>query len=267
MNIFNINKLKNIFQKLSFSILITLFLTFTITTIFPRETLASDVPKWSYGGAYNPTHWSEIDNKFSQCGLGKSQSPIDIENSVKTSDENIEFNYNSTPLEIVNNGRTILVKYEEGSFVKINGQEYQLLQFHFHTPSEHTIKEKAFAMEMHLVHSNTLGQLAVVGVMIEESGNNNSILDTIWENIPQEIETNKVENVTINVKDILPNNHSYYSYSGSLTTPPCSEDVSWNILTEPIELSVDNINKFQNIYQVNARSIQPLNERIIEVHQ
>ncbi|MEM8810070.1 MAG: carbonic anhydrase family protein [Cyanobacteria bacterium P01_G01_bin.38] len=225
----------------------------------------SDMPHWSYGGATNPTQWGRLGHDFALCEVGRDQSPIDIDDVVAGTPAEIVFDYNPVPLQVVNNGHTIQVNYAEGSTVSINGDEYNLLQFHFHTPSEHTTSGQAAAMELHLVHRNAAGELAVVGVMLE-AGVAHPVIDTIWAHIPEEAETKAVEDVTINAADLLPGGVSYYSYAGSLTTPPCSEAVWWNILVEPIQVSEEQIAAFERLYPVNARPVQPTNGRIIELH-
>jgi carbonic anhydrase len=223
-------------------------------------------PHWSYGGEANPTQWGRLGHDFAVCETGKYQSPIDIDNAVVSSPSTIKFNYSSVPLVVVNNGHTIQVNYPEGSTVNINGNEYALLQFHFHTPSEHTEEGRASAMELHLVHRNDAGKLAVVGVMLEK-GNANPAIDTIWGHIPGKEKTNEVKGVKIDAAELLPKSTTYFSYSGSLTTPPCSEEVSWNVMREPIQVSEEQIAAFEAIYQVNARPVQPLNGRTIELHE
>ena len=157
----------------------------------------------------------------------------------------------------------VQVNYDKGSSLTVNGQEYELVQFHFHTPSEHTFNEEAYGMELHLVHQNQEGEYAVVGVFIKE-GEENPLLATIFNNLPSEDGTKSVDDVTINAIDFLPPERSYYNYSGSLTTPPCTEGVSWYVLDTPIEVSEEQMNQFADLYTVNARPIQPLNERQVE---
>ncbi len=235
--------------------------------VFSTQVLAEDkTPHWSYGGAGNPTQWGQLNSEFSLCELGRDQSPININDAVKGSPANIEFNYKPTPLSVVNNGNTIQVNYQPGSTIKINGEEYELLQFHFHTPSEHTINGKASALEMHLVHRNAKKQLAVVGIMMEK-GAANQLIEQIWQHIPTVGKTNIVKSSMINAANLLPNNKTFFSYSGSLTTPPCSESVKWNVLTKPIQVSEEQIEAFQSLYQVNARPVQPVNGRRIEFHE
>ncbi|WGV26601.1 carbonic anhydrase [Halotia branconii] len=247
-----------------------IFLVLAFTLIFsPIPSVPSfaqvKTPDWSYGGAENPTRWGELDNNFALCESGKDQSPINIVDAVQGNPAQIVFNYKPTPLEIVNNGRTVQVNYAPGSSVTINGKQYALLQFHFHTPSEHTIEGNASAMELHLVHRNTAGELSVVGVMMNK-GTANPVIDKIWQHIPSTQKTNTVSGQTINAADLLPKSKAYFSYSGSLTTPPCSESVKWNVLTEPITVSSEEIDTFEKLYQVNARPVQPTNDRKIELH-
>jgi carbonic anhydrase len=223
-------------------------------------------PHWSYGGDTNPTQWGQISPDFAQCDVGRSQSPINITHTVKGKPAEIAFNYQSAPLVVLNNGHTIQVNYAPGSSVTINGEEFALLQFHFHTPSEHTLKGKAAAMELHLVHRNATGQLAVVGVMME-SGAANPLIEQIWQHIPAIGKTNTVKNVSITPAPLLPGSKAYYSYAGSLTTPPCSEGVKWNVMVEPITVSEAQISAFTNLYQVDARPVQATHGRMVELHQ
>ena len=177
----------------------------------------------------------------------------------------IQFNYQPINLTVKNNGHTIQVDYPPGSAIVLDGKKYELLQFHFHTPSEHTVDRIALAMEMHLVHQNSEGNLAVVGVLVKE-GEENYFLQQIWEHLPESKGEKEVKGVKINAENLLPSNRDYYSYSGSLTTPPCSEGVSWNVLKMPIEASAEQIEHFMEIYQMNARPVQPLNRRKIKLN-
>jgi carbonic anhydrase len=234
----------------------------------PMKTVANeDAPHWAYGGAENPTHWGELSEDFAQCEQGRAQSPINIEQSQNSSPANLEFSYQPTPLAIVNNGHSIQVNYQPGSTVTIDGETYELKQFHFHTPSEHELSGDAAPMELHLVHQNEAGQLAVIGVMMNVDQTDNPTIATIWQNMPQDEGQNAVEGQMVNAANLLPGNKSYYSYTGSLTTPPCSEGVSWTILTEPISVSEDQVETFASLYQVNARPVQPVNSRAVELHQ
>ncbi|MFM7885955.1 MAG: carbonic anhydrase [Pseudanabaena sp.] len=268
MNTLNQNRCKNSNSTL-FLFGITVVTIVTLLASLPAFANSTDLGNswyWSYGGSGNPTQWGRIGKDFALCEFGKSQSPINIKNPVAGRPLDIDFDYKPSPLVVVNNGHTIQVNYEQGSSVHINGEKYFLLQFHFHTPSEHTINSRASALELHLVHRNDRGELAVVGVLLTE-GDANPVIEQVWQNIPEIGKTNAVSDRLINAIDLLPRSKAYYSYVGSLTTPPCSEEVKWNLLVEPMTISQEQIAIFTKIYQVDARPIQLTNGRSIELHR
>lgn len=246
---------------------ICLSLTLLGSTFFfcPGDTWAIS-PEWSYGGKGNPTQWGHLGHDFALCDIGQDQSPIDIDTPIVGRPSTLEFNYSSVPLDVVNTGRTIQVNYPKGSTVRIDGDEYDLLQFHFHTPSEHTNGGIASAMEMHLVHRNNAGELAVVGILMNQ-GDTHPAIKKVWEHIHEEEGTRKVEPLIINAADFLPESKAYFSYPGSLTTPPCSEEVRWNVMQDPIEVSTEQLEAFEALYPINARPSQPAHGRIIELHE
>ncbi len=223
-------------------------------------------PDWEYGGSNNPTHWGELSSEYKSCELGTNQSPVNITTTQKGKAAAIEFDYQPSTVEVINTGHTIQANYEPGSTVKINGQVYDLVQFHFHTPSEHEIEGDAAAMELHFVHKNKAGKLAVVGVMMN-AGQENPIIASVWNAIPANDQAEKGNKITLDAAQLLPKDKAFVSYSGSLTTPPCSEQVSWNILSKPIEVLPEQIETFESIYSYNARPIQPLNGRSVELHE
>ena len=237
----------------------------TLTFGGERSLAEKDEPDWEYGGASNPTHWHKLAPEFESCKLGRDQSPINIDSYQEGEPAKIEFNYQPTTAEVVDNGRTIQVNYEPGSTMKIGNEIYELKQFHFHTPSEHRIDDEASAMEAHFVHQNAVGQLAVVGIMMNP-GAENPVIASIWDAIGDRNKQQDSGEVSLNAANLLPNDRTYWSYTGSLTTPPCSEEVSWNLLSEPIELSPEQIATFESIYPYNARPIEPLNDRSVKFH-
>jgi carbonic anhydrase len=259
---FKDNLMKKYLSIAAISILVSI-----AVSLFPAIVLADGIqPHWGYGGVANPTAWGKLSSDFSKCELGVEQSPIDIKGAVKGSSAPIGFNYKSSPLVVVNNGHTIQVNYAPGSSITINGEKYVLLQFHFHTPSEHQIAGKASAMEVHLVHRNAAGKIAVVGVMMND-GKENPLISKVWQAIPPSGKINALEKTMINAANLLPTNKSYYSYAGSLTTPPCSESVKWHVLKTSISLPEQQINAFEKLYQVDARPIQPIGNRKIELQE
>ena len=220
-------------------------------------------PHWGYAGAEGPEFWGDLGPDYSQCREGRNQSPIDIAPALaqKADLAPLQFDYRDMPLKIVNNGHTVQVNAAGDSAVRIAGSDYKLVQLHFHSPSENTVGGQPYAMEVHLVHKNSQGGLAVVGVFLEE-GRANPLIQTIWDNLPralnQEISADRSK---VNPVELLPANGSYYTWTGSLTTPPCSEGVAWYMLKEPIQVSADQVEKFLAAVGHNARPTQPLNQR------
>ena len=164
------------------------------------------------------------------------QSPIDIRDGVakKGALPVIAFDYKPSPLTIIDNGHTVQVDYAPGSFITVQGKRYELVQFHFHKPSEEKINGKSADMVAHLVHKDADGNLAVVAVLLK-TGQPNKLVETLWKNLPptKEKETT-VAGVQVNATDLLPpNKAAYYTFTGSLTTPPCSEGVTWFVLKSP----------------------------------
>ena len=220
--------------------------------------------QWSYQGETGADFWGNLDSDFEACSLGQSQSPINIESSTDSDLGSLELNYRDTPLKIINNNRTIRVDYQPGSNLTLDGREYELLQFHFHQPSEHLISGQAANMEAHFVHKNReTGDLAVLAVLMSE-GKINQALKRVWDKIPFRERTEEVSDLIINASNLLPEDiDRYYRYQGSLTTPPCSEIVTWLVLKQPVEISKLQIDRFLKIIGNNARPVQPLNNRIL----
>jgi len=227
---------------------------------------SADDARWSYGGATGPAKWGSLEKSFTQCKLGQIQSPIDIPDaSARKGDlASLLFAYKPSPLKIIDNGHTIQINYSPGSFVTVDGKPYELVQFHFHKPSEEKIDGKAHDMVAHLVHQGAGGKLAVIAVLLD-TGKENGLIKALWDNLPKEKgKENVVDAVKINAVDLLPANKGYYTFAGSLTTPPCSEDVTWFVLKTPVQVSADQIARFAKSYPMNARPVQPLNDRDIQ---
>lgn len=221
-------------------------------------------PHWAYQGHGDPAHWAELSPDFSTCKLGKIQSPIDITGAVTGSLQPIEFHYQASPVSLWNNGHTLQINPASGNFIEVAGTRYDLLQFHFHTPSEEKVEGRAFSMVAHLVHKNAAGQLAVVAVLLEEGEQDNPFLKPFWSQLPSTpAEPKALANQTLDLAQLLPTKQQYYSYQGSLTTPPCSEGVAWLVLKQPVTISKQQHAAFQALFPANARPTQPLNGRVI----
>ncbi len=220
--------------------------------------------EWSYEGNTGPEHWGELSPDYATCADGEAQSPIDISGAPPTSDPALEIDYHSTPLAIFNNGHTVEVEYHEGSTLSVGDRSWEVLQFHFHAGSEHTVGGMATPLELHIVHRGEDGGLAVLGVFIDEGGENQA-LAPVFDHLPNEPgEPEEIEGVEINIGDALPDNLAAWRYDGSLTTPPCSEGVRWHVLATSIEASAAQIDAFGAIFAHNARPTQPLNGRAID---
>ena len=220
--------------------------------------------EWGYEGDTGPDNWGDLSEDYAVCGEGQSQSPIDITGAVTTELAGIEFHYEAVPMAIFNNGHTIEVEYHAGSHIIYNEKQYDVLQFHFHQPSEHTIDGETFPMEMHIVHKDMVsGQLAVVGVMLQEGEEADADYADIFANLPAEVsEADEEAEIMVDASTLLPDDtDTFFTYEGSLTTPPCSQIVRWLVMAEPVTLTADQIAAFGAIYNDNARPVQPLNTR------
>ncbi|MBI5971066.1 MAG: carbonic anhydrase family protein [Deltaproteobacteria bacterium] len=218
---------------------------------------------WSYEGEHGPEHWGGMSKEFEKCSKGARQSPIDITGAAVEKSPAIDFAYKPTKLKLWNNGHTVQVNYETGSFITVGKEKYQLAQFHFHNPSEHTLGNKPFAIELHLVHKNAKGALAVVGILLEE-GAENLAYKAVFANLPKNADTKIDADLSINAETLLPSDRTYYRYDGSLTTPPCSEGVNWFVLKTPIQLSKEQLASYNGIFKKTNRPVQPLHDRKIQ---
>ena len=219
---------------------------------------------WSYSGSAGPEYWGSLSPDFAVCSDGRMQSPIDIVDAFPAKGSDLIFDYKPSPLKIVNNGHTVQVNYGPGSGLTVAGKPFQLLQFHFHAPSEHAIAGSRAPMEVHFVHGDADGSLAVVGVMMQAGGQNDP-LASVFANMPEEAGPEaEIAETTIDASAMLPSEAGAYShYKGSLTTPPCSEGVNWFVMANAIEVSTEQIAKFEGISAPNSRPLQGLNDRLL----
>lgn len=233
---------------------------------------------WDYGKLHGPASWARLSPDFALCGDGGRQSPIDLPDTISVP-ENIDsitvsrsraasivVTHQEHTNEIIDNGHTIQVSIYDGNDIRIGDALYRLRQFHFHAPSEHTIGGRHFPMEIHFVHASEDGRIAVAGVLVRQ-GVHNSDFDELWSILPHEPGERIVPDADeVSIHFTGRPGDVYYRYEGSLTTPPCSEDVHWFVRRAPIEMSAAQIATFTNIINNNFRPTQPLNGRRLSIY-
>jgi len=223
---------------------------------------AAEGAHWSYEGQNGPAHWGDVDAASKVCSVGAQQSPIDIQNSIKSQLPPLKIGWTKKPDMIVNNGHTIQVNADPGNTLTVGSSKYELLQYHFHHPSEHLIGGKSYAMEVHFVHRETSGNLAVIGVLMS-AGKANTAFSRIAAAMPGKEGPAVKMAAAADLNQMLPAARGYYRYSGSLTTPPCSEVVNWLVLREPIQVARADIDAFAKLFPMNARPPQKDNRRFV----
>lgn len=226
---------------------------------------AEEAPHWSYEGDTGPGKWAALANEFATCGSGKEQSPVNLARAQIEGALDLEFHYASSTATIVDNGHTLQVDVAPGSYLLVGERRFELVQFHFHGPSEHTVGGRSYPLEVHLVHKDKLGKLAVVGVMVEP-GSASSSISSVLKSLPTTQGRAETIGGSLNPTRLLPTQHSSFQYSGSLTTPPCTEGVAWSVLVAPITLSEEQIEMLRaRFHGANNRPVQPLNDRTLFV--
>ena len=229
----------------------------------PKEVLAHVDIHWAYDGEGGPANWGKLKPEYSTCDTGSRQSPVDIRDGIRVDLEPIQFHYRTSRFRLINNGHTIQAGVD-GNSISLLGKNYELIQFHFHRPAEERVNGKTFPMVAHLVHRSEEGKLAVVALFLEK-GRDHPVIQTLWNHLP--LEKNEVVQPpmdTIDVGQLLPDNRNYYTYMGSLTTPPCTEGVLWLVLKQPQQISSEQMAIFARLYPHNARPIQPTGNRLVK---
>ena len=218
---------------------------------------------WSYEGDEGPASWSKISPEFALCETGRNQSPINIDKTMRAELKPLKAFQKFPANDIVNNGHTLQVNFKPGNILALDGVLYQMKQVHFHAPSENTIQGKSYPLEAHFVHADAKGNLAVLAVMFEE-GKANDALGRLWQQMPVAVGTPVFLKSRVLATELVSTMDSYFRFSGSLTTPPCSEGVSWIVLKTPMTASAAQIEAFKKVIQhQNNRPVQELNGRLV----
>lgn len=220
-------------------------------------------PHWTYAGEEGPEFWGELSPEWAACDAGKEQSPVNLLDAAAGDEPEMTIAQASTAGgTLVNNGHTLQVNLPAGNTLALGDEVYELLQFHFHTPAEHLVDGVLFPLELHLVHKSADGKLAVLGVLMKE-GEESAALAEMFTDIPAAGAERELANA-IDVAALVPSDLTAYRYPGSLTTPPCAEGVTWTVFDMPMTVSPEQLAAFRAIYPMNARPVQPLNEREVE---
>ena len=239
------------------------FKTLAVLTLFGTQTVCAGATlDWGYADQQAPANWANLNEKYHACS-GVNQSPINIDHTVDAELPPLQFNYVASTQSIVNNARTVQVNFNEGNFLSLDGKQFELKQFHLHSPSENTIYGKSFPMEMHLVHASKDGELTVVAVMFEE-GKSNQKLAKLWKELPKQAGGATALKHQDLANAFLPEKLDYYRFNGSLTTPPCSEGVRWIVLKDVQHASAKQIKAFSSLMEhPNNRPVQAQNARLV----
>ncbi|MEQ9888017.1 carbonic anhydrase [Pectobacterium zantedeschiae] len=224
---------------------------------------AANSVHWGYEGNDDPAHWGKLSPDFSLCETGKNQSPVNIRQALNTQHEPLQLAFQSGTQQIINNGHTVQVNVSAGNTLLLDNETFTLQQFHFHAPSENEIDGKQFPLEGHFVYKNADGALTVIAVMFQEGAVNPQLV-IAWQQIPTRVDHAEDVRTPVAIQSLLPTSLNYYRFSGSLTTPPCSEGIRWLVLENPVTASAEQISQFSSVmHHANNRPIQPLNGRII----
>lgn len=218
---------------------------------------------WGYTGDGAPDRWGHLKPEFAQCANGTRQSPIDIRDTIKVDQEKIRFDYRASRFSVVDTGQTIQVNVAAGNSIEVMGRRYELQNFHFHRPSEERINGRQYDMVAHLEHKDADGRLATVAVLLER-GQDQGLVQTVWNHLPLEKGDTYEAPVPIDLNQLLPKDRGYFTYMGSMTTPPCTEGVLWMVMRQPVPVSAQQIAVFSRLYPMNARPVQAASGRLIK---
>lgn len=239
----------------------------------PAEAESHEV-HWGYEGDEGPAYWAGLDTTFATCGSGAEQSPIDLAGAIPSSEvlrphevtETIlTVSQRAQVMDIIDNGHTIQITNDIPMKVELGGTDFELVQYHFHAPSEHTIDGEHAPLEVHFVHRSASGELAVLGVLVEE-GAHDPVWDFVLEQLPDGPGDDRhLEDLDLDPDEFLPLPKRYYRYEGSLTTPPCSEGVHWAVMADKRHISTEQMAEIVSHLHDNYRPVQPLGERTLRL--
>jgi carbonic anhydrase len=245
------------------------FPAFVVLVLGVATVAAAQTAPWEYEGKRGELAWGRLDPAYQACSKGHEQSPIDIRGAhLNKALQPIEFHYIAGPVRMENDGHTVVVHVDPGSYMVAGGVRYDLVQFDFHHPAETPVRGKLTDMDVELLHKSADGKLAVVEVRLgEDVGNPNAVLATLWEHLPRT--AGQTENVAdlVSAGGLLPADRGYWTYSGSLAAPPCTEGARWFVFEQEIGISRDQLRAFGAMFKINSRPLQDAHGRRIEANE
>lgn len=232
-----------------------------VVSATPITEASSDRHDWSYEGENGPQNWGDLKSEYALCKNGVEQSPVDLKYKKPKTNRAIQISYQATPARVIDDGRTVRVIFNSGNHIEIENQKFLLTHADFHTASEHTLSGNKLPMELQLFHKAENGDKVAALAVILIEGEAHPVIESIWQNMPIQKGMEKELNFEINPSEFIPSALTYYNYAGSLTTPPCTEGVDWNVFNTPMTLSKEQILTFRQLYPDNSRPIQDLGQR------
>jgi len=223
--------------------------------------LGPPITRWSYDGDTGPAHWGQLGGASAVCSTGIRQSPVDIAGQIKAQTAKVKLNYNSVTASIQNTGKAIRILPVNAGSIVLDGHTYNLKYIEFHSPSEHAINGHRATLESQFVHVDAKGNMVVVAVLYDV-GVADPMLASLWTYLPSDPgQPVPLPDLLINAQDLLPSTDDFYAYSGSLTTPPCTEGVTWMVYSSPLSVSAEQADAFARVLGANARPLQDRHER------
>ena len=245
-----------------------LLAAFALPSFAAAQNAAPAQPQWDYAGKYGPINWGKLDPAYSAC-KGRQQSPVDIRGArLNTALKPIEFHFIGGPVTLVNDGRAIIVHVVPGSYVLINGVRYDLQHFTFHHPSEHAVNGDLSDMEVDFLTRSADGKMAMLAVLFSENSDfPNATVAALWQHLPKAAGTQEKDDDLVNPGGLFPSDPGYWTYTGSLPAPPCTEGVQWYVYESPLSISMRQLNDFVRIFKMNTRPLQDMHGRRIEANE
>jgi carbonic anhydrase len=239
-----------------------------LATLAAAQAAAQTTP-WDYEGKRGELNWGKLDPAYRACSKGHEQSPIDIRGAhLNKALQPIEFHYIAGPVTLVNDGHTIVANVRPGSYIVVAGVRYELVEFDFHHPGEEPVRGKLSDMSVHLMHRSADGKLAILAVrLMEDMGSPNAVLAALWPHLPRTSGATETVAEMVNAGGLLPADRGYWTYMGSLTTPPCTEGMRWFVFEQDLSLSRNQLRVFAALFRVNSRDLQEAHGRRIEANE